>query len=432
MRARFEELDADQDEQERDRRVAADEIAVRLRASRARRPPRTARAPTTGMRAGGARGRGRSRRSSSEAHADEQHAGGGRPRSAGAAPAASAPRAAARRASGSAPASAVVCDIGAARALQPRQGLRNVHVARLRAETARARSSASRRWSRPWRAGKARAAAARSANGRAARSAASTHAVRRDSRASTGERARQRVPRRASTRSAAAARLELLRVPAGAARDRFPRDALRRIAALEFAQSREIRVVARGRAPAASGAAVPRGSGGAPISGAGNTMPASGKCTYAQPRHSPNGNSDDSVTRPSAMRPRVGASARRASTVSAAPARRRRHAARRAPRSVIRVRAARAAVQRERERHVAAGERLARGQRRDLDAREVAERVQQRGGDESGEQERDAEAERQRVVERRRAASSRASRSTPSRAASAGCRCASGAARPAS
>ena len=88
-----------------------------------------------------------------------------------------------------------------------------------------------------------------SAKGRALRSAASTHAVRRDSRASTGIARGQPVPRELH-RTAAAGAVELLAVPAGAARHGFPRDALRRIAALEFAQAREVGVVAATLAPA--------------------------------------------------------------------------------------------------------------------------------------------------------------------------------------
>ncbi len=87
-----------------------------------------------------------------------------------------------------------------------------------------------------------------------------------------------------------------------------------------------------------------------------------------------------------------------------------------------------AGVQRERERDAAAGERLARRQRRDLDAREVAEGVELRGGDEPRQQERHGHAQRQRVVERREQHHRRAWRSAPSRVASAAGRCASGAA----
>ena len=48
-------------------------------------------------------------------------------------------------------------------------------------------------------------------------------------------------------------------------------------------------------------------------------MPASGKCTYAQPRHRPSGKSDDSVTRPSGDAAARAAPATSSVTVSAAP-----------------------------------------------------------------------------------------------------------------
>ena len=118
---------------------------------------------------------------------------------------------------------------------------------------------------------------ARSANGRAARSAASTHAVSRDKRVLGAKRERQRGQVE-DHRAAAAGAVELLREPARAARDRLPRDALRRIAALVFAQAGEVGVVA---APARErvGAVARRRQRRRDGSGAGNTMPASGKCT---------------------------------------------------------------------------------------------------------------------------------------------------------
>ena len=102
------------------------------------------------------------------------------------------------------------------------------------------------------------------------------------------ERGRKRVPAEAD-RTAAAAALELLRVPPGAARDRLPRDALQRITGLIGAQSREVGVVAAGDGMRRPGRRAPAGSGGGAISGVGNAMPASGKCTYAQACHSPIG-----------------------------------------------------------------------------------------------------------------------------------------------
>ena len=130
---------------------------------------------------------------------------------------------------------------------------------------------------------------ARAASRRRACAAAST------SRARAGRRRRRRripsctSPRRArppSTRRAAADRRAGSRA--------VPRTRIRRLA----------------RARCRSWPCAPRGNGGAPGSGSGYTTPASGKCTYDHARHRPSGCVDDSVTRPSARRPRTGAGAR--------------------------------------------------------------------------------------------------------------------------
>ena len=104
--------------------------------------------------------------------------------------------------------------------------------------------------------------------------------------------------------------------------------------------------------------------------------------------------------RPSTMRPRRGVSNSSAtgsaesgttSTVTGtAAARRQRH----------RVSRRRAAREREREGHDGAGEGLAGGERTQFDAGQVAERVDERRGDEPRQHERRDEAERERIVER--------------------------------
>src|SRR5690242_7767948 len=62
------------------------------------------------------------------------------------------------------------------------------------------------------------------------------------------ERRREIVPAKLQ-RAAAAAAFELLGVPAGAARHRFPGDAIERIARVIIAQPRELRVDGPGAAP---------------------------------------------------------------------------------------------------------------------------------------------------------------------------------------
>ena len=92
------------------------------------------------------------------------------------------------------------------------------------------------------------------------------------------QRGGERVPRELDAPAAAAA-LELLRVPPGAARHRFPRDALQRIARLVGRAARRGRRpfrASRTRRPARMS---PTGSGGGSTSGVGNAMPVSGKWT---------------------------------------------------------------------------------------------------------------------------------------------------------
>ena len=256
------------------------------------------------MRAGGASGRARSRASSDDAHADEREREQRPPRSAGAAPAGAAPRAAARRASG--PATASACAAPRARRCADACG-RNRHDA---GTTLMRTSQQSRmRRDRRHRAAVIRAPVLATCDARAVRAAqartaaprapqASTHAVSRDRRCSSGSD-RGSASQVEHHRTAAAGAVELLGEPARAARDRLPRDALRRIAALEFAQAREIGVVARALRQRI-GAAVRRAAAAARRSRRRDT-----RCRRAGSARTPSrargraGTSDDSVTRPS-------------------------------------------------------------------------------------------------------------------------------------
>ena len=112
-------------------------------------------------------------------------------------------------------------------------------------------------------------------------------------------------------------------------------------------------------------------------------MPASGKCTYAHARHRPERIGDDNVTRPSATRPRAGAGTASVTVAVQRPPARRPCDARCRASTGDRDAASIAPAASEREGHATAGERVAGGERLDLDAREVAERVQQRRRDES-------------------------------------------------
>ncbi len=116
--------------------------------------------------------------------------------------------------------------------------------------------SAARRCSRPCPTGRA-TPGSRSANGRAARSAASTQAVSRDSRASASQRCGSACQSRTSGPPPLCA-FERLGVPAGAARHRLPCHALRRIAVLVVAQPREVGVVAARRRGGVRAVAAPR------------------------------------------------------------------------------------------------------------------------------------------------------------------------------
>ena len=320
------------------------------------------------MRAGGRGAAGAIAAQQHEAQRDEHDAEQRDPDRQMHAPAAAAPRPAARRASGSAPASAAVTG-QQPRAVSLRQSpsasrdasARSSHSSRVGGNE-RQRGERRAAVLAPWPVGSDAAGHGQRERARAARSAASTHAASRDSRASASSSRRQSRTSRARPDR----RRRCLRTASCTSRRRARRLSTRRAAADRRAGTRAVpRGRHRRRAPVARGSmpCAPVGSGGGCASGAGYTMPASGKWTYAQPRHRPSGKIRRQRDAPERERGRAAARALE------------RHGQRRVrphvdglalaslALSVIASTRRRAADERERERDVAARERFARGER---------------------------------------------------------------------